>query len=139
MTGFKSTQVTSHYRNNLVCLLGILTAEGKQMQVRCRGFVCSQGAKFFTGAELGAIQAAAYTNGDGGEDSDWRLLQNGELIYCIVPPPKPCIGLECYILVDDNGWPIVVDGHPRSYMPPQNSFSDPQCFQHSGTAHFSIK
>lgn len=132
MSGFKSTQTTSHYRSNHICLLRMPTADGKENQVLCKGFVCSQGAKFFTGAELGTVQAVAYTNGDGEEGSNWKVLQEGELIYCLVPPLKPHSHLECYILVDDSGWPILTGAHPYKYMPANKVFSDPMGFQHSG-------
>jgi hypothetical protein len=100
-----------------LCSLQLIHPAGQLTHAACVGSICTQGARFLTGAELAKVNVAAFTNGDGKEGSEWRELPKGEYIYSMVLPSKGNPPFNCYILVDDNGWPILTGSHPYDYMP----------------------
>lgn len=76
----------------------------------CVGFICNAGAAFLPDAKLGKARVLAITSGDGAEDSEWRPVAEDEYVYCMVinrRPPDRRADYECYVLVDDFGWPIL--------------------------------
>jgi hypothetical protein len=122
MTGSNSSKIRSHYHNNYECLLELFATTGKLSHASCVGFICTQGAQFLKGAELGKVKVLSVTNGDGNDGSEWRELPQGEYVYCMVLRTKGNPPFKCYILVDDNGWPILSGNHPYDYMPTNPDF-----------------
>ena len=82
------------------------------------GFICTQGARFFAG-KLAKMEVSKITNGDGSPDSNWRAVEKGDAVYAIAIQGNGNPREECYIIVDDEGWPMLVGKSPAPFLPPE--------------------
>lgn len=84
---------------------------------RFLGFICTQGAAHLETARLARVKAKGISNGDGHEGGEWKILHEADWIYAMIIIGGGNPREECYIVVDDNGWPIVADTDPPTYLP----------------------
>ena len=103
---FKTAKSWEHYFLHKVEL--VAKPGAPRTFANCVGFICNAGARFLPEPKLGRIIGIAVTNDCGGEDSNWVLVPEGEYVYCIVVVAGGRRQeYECYVLVDDLGWPIL--------------------------------
>lgn len=86
------------------------------------GFICTQGTKFLKDAKLSKVFVEAITNGDGREEMDWQLVAPGDGVYSMIIIGNGNPREECYVLVNDEGWPILTGKTPPEYLPPEINY-----------------
>lgn len=91
--------------------------DGSIQPMRWFGFICRHATELIPGKAV-KLSAMAISNGDGGLDSEWKILKSEEAAIgwlCEVDIKARSI-TGIYGIVDDEGWPLVT-GHERDYSP----------------------
>lgn len=101
---------------------GLYVLETNFGLARFVGFICTQGAAYLEQAKLGKVKAKAITNGDGGEGCEWQLLKEGQALYAMIILSGGNPQEECYIIVNDEGWPILADPTSPTTVPPETEY-----------------
>lgn len=114
---YKRPQIINHYHFFITNQLELLRKDGSTTPATCVGFICNAGASFYKDAKLAKAEAMDISNGNGEPGDEWKPVPEGEYIWCIVPAAGKR-NLDCLILVDDFGWPILTGKNRYDYMPP---------------------
>lgn len=90
--------------------------------VNCVGFICNGGARLLPNPKLGKLKVVDITNRDGKKEEEWRPVPDGEYVYCLVLADKRGQGkhFDCYVLVDDDGWPMLTGKHRETSCGPES-------------------
>jgi hypothetical protein len=91
--------------------------DGSIKPVRWFGFICKHATALLPGKPV-KLSAMAITDGDGGLESEWKILGPNETAIgwlCEVSgKTRSLTGI--YGIVDDSGWPLTT-GHEPDYSP----------------------
>lgn len=130
--GESATLLLTHYqfKNGPYQKLEIVSNNSIPVDAILEGFICTQGSKYIEGAILVKAHAVAITNGDGSPGDEWRILPEGQFVYCMMVEKFMPSRHYCYVLVDDNGWPMVAPENPRHYIAGETEYE--------GKTHISL-
>lgn len=86
---------------------------GKIIQFECLGFICRRGIKTQKGGFV-RVFAHSVSAGNGDTESNWIKLQSGEMVLgWWIRAFRTPIPYGIYLLVDDEGLPIIVQPNVR--------------------------
>ena len=96
------------------------------------GFICTQGMRYIEKAKLAKIFPIAITNDDGNEESVWRAVSPKDAVYTVIIMGNGNPREEAYVIVDDEGWPMLAGVTPPEYFPSEVNYVAPVFNFHSG-------
>lgn len=116
-------QTITHYRDFVLRPVRLKSKGQRLIVAQCLGFICNAGAALLKDARLAKVIATHITNGDGKPGSDWKPVPEDEYVWCVaLVLPNGSHQFECYILVDDFGWPILTGKNRYDSLPPIDDY-----------------
>ena len=134
--GEEKPLVLSHYqfKNSPYEALRIVTSGSLPVNAELVGFICTQGAKYLEGGILVKANAVAITSGDGDPTDEWRPVPPEQFIYCLLIEKHMPLREICYVLVNDDGWPMISAQNPRDYIVGETDYVNRDKFTFFGAA-----